>query len=188
MLLNKAQVEEAHQAFALAYEEFQKQEPNGSMLEFFIYTYERLLYEKKAMFLERIHLETFEYNKKETDEGNQCIFTFDVCSETNIILPMLTISFTVEDMSKIKGEMLADTVKNIVEIGLNGYLTSPIEKEKIVTMFAELTKSKVKEFSYTCDECGEHFNHAENLLNHLKKEKHRDSIWRQYGWFEPKFY
>jgi len=190
---NVQQMTEAANALQSFYDAYNEQNENSDAgMSFFIWLYDYLFTNKKSMYLERVHIDNFTMTKDKDEQNQNYIrysFLMNVCTEKNILLENLEVSLSFEnEWNKTHSEeLLKETIQATIQTALNGYLTSPDEKENLFRLFAILTDSEMKEFHYSCDECNEEFSKAEYLLTHLKETGHKDSIWKQYGWFEPKY-
>lgn len=185
------QMDEAKNAFDQFFHKYTVEVPNGDNgLGFFIYLYETLFLNKRAMFLERIHVDNFRFKTEDIEDEIRAFFTMNICNDACYLLEDLEVSmtFSKENYERFDVEKLKEVVETTVQTSLNGYLTSPEEKEHLFELYTTLLNSPPQTFSYSCDECGEHFDKVADLLTHLKETGHKDSIWRQYGWFEPKYY
>lgn len=80
-----------------------------------------------------------------------------------------------------------DYFKNLVECGINGFLISVFDKENLTKYLTKATKQPPVESDYECDECRKHFKTAKGFLNHLKKEKHHDKIYEQFGYWDKEY-
>ena len=191
--INLDQMKEAKEVFSKAYSEYIKEdEENRNFLTFFLDSYVTLFGDKIAMFDERVHVDNFKFELEDMENnGKKLIATTNVCSDKNLILEdmQLKMEFNEEQLSVINMDKMEELLKHCIEMGLNGYLTSPNEKEKLFQLFFEVIHSDdLPKFTYVCDTCEATFHKAHNLIKHLKETGHIDSIFKQYGYFEPEYY
>ena len=172
------------------FDDYKKENGNDiNMLLFFCDLYRKGLQEHVSCFNDRIHLSKTKLTYQEIKENYQVVFSCDMKnSDDELILKGLSITFMIPIVNT-KINKLKKFLITLIENGINGYLTSPFDKEKLIRTeqnCVDVPRDKRIVNTYICNTCKKKFKTAKGFLNHLEQTKHKDNIFEQYGYWEFK--
>lgn len=173
----------AETKFWKAFNEYKETEKNDNVLLFLAYSYNNNFNNKTSLFGEHVFLDEYGCQIKKQNDN----YKFDIhCNIVNdkgtLLIKYMQFSFEVP-VNNINKKYAPKMLEQLINAGINGFLTTPFEKEDLIKLNALCLSLPNPKFKYVCDECHKEYKTAKRFLKHLETTKHKDSIYTQYGYW-----
>ena len=157
------------------------------VIKFFIESYEHHLNNKTSLFGFRVQCKNAHVKTIKNVRNTKIKLSTDIVNENNeVVIEKLEFNFSVDsnydfNFSRIKNFMLL-----VIELGLNGYLTSFDERVTFKNELAIFINEEIPNDDFYCNDCQKQFSSAKRFMRHIIAYNHEKELQKRFGLWQTK--